>query len=184
MKTCLTVTGLPRIILTIGCLAASPGCSDPEADYRARICKEEGVPEVSIQACKLSRDEFSRIMEPIRVRQEQEFTALFNTAVSLLQTRKIPKDQYVDVSFMQLSSDVDQLHQLEESKWLQHPLFGKHIRIKAWIKFSPIDLEESRLFESTRLWIEDSAPVDADIESLSREERAFIKNQCLYLLET
>lgn len=174
-----------QVLLTACCLALLAGCSDPEADQRATLCKGAGVTQDLLKACKRSWEEYNRIMEPIRARREREDIAAFNASLHALPSRTIPKDRYDALSLIELSKELDHLYLNEESKWSKHPLFGKRLRMDAKVQFHPTNFED-KLSEHTTLRKDDAKTtwqIEADTESLSREERAFIKDQCEYLLE-
>lgn len=176
-----------HITAIICALALFAGCSDPQADFRARICKEAGVDEESVKMCKSSPDEFDRVMEPITAKAKREEVASFNDALGKLPSRSILENRYQTVSLVELSKEIDKLHDLDldESKRAIHPLYGKHFKTQATVNFQPIDFD-NRLPEQTTLTLDDSTTtwlVGADTDSLSREEKAFIKGRCSYLFE-
>lgn len=172
------------IILTACGLAFLVGCSDPQAEQRATICKGQGVTGDSSKACGRSQEEYKQIMGPIMAQQEREEVAAFNAGLQTLPSRIIPKDRYEAISLEDLKSKHKCcfLDFTDATKAPKHPLFGKRYRIKGRISFSPTDFE-SKMVESLSLEVQDHANreniwLDVDIESLSREERALIRAQC------
>lgn len=166
-----------QVLLTASCLVLVAGCSDPQADMRAKLCKEAGVTTDLVKECKRSEVEYNRIMEPIRARQEREEIAVFNATLHALPSRIVPKDRYESISLEKLNKEHSGLDLIEESKMAQHVLFGKRFRVRGEIRYHPTDYE-NKLEDHLSLMDETNGYLNVDTESLSREERAFVRNQC------
>jgi hypothetical protein len=177
-----------RIILIISCLSLINGCSDPQAKERARLCENAGVTADLVKECRRSWEDYNRIMEPISKQEEREGIAVFNAALSALPTHTIPKDRYDHISLEKLNKEYSGLESVEESEMPKHPLFGKRFRVQGRIGYHPTDFKEL-MAEHVSFEAEDASDsrntwsVEADLESLKREERAFIKNHCEYLFD-
>lgn len=173
------------VILTACCVALLVWCSDPQADQRARFCKRAGMKPEVVRECGRSQEDFNRIMEPIRARQHREEGADFNAALQAVPLRSIPKDRYETISLEVLNSKHHccMLDYTDATEAPKHPLFGKHFIVDANIMYFPTDFD-TRDTEHIGLEMQDAVHekntwhLDADFESLSREERAFIRSQC------
>jgi len=127
-------------------------------------------------------------MEPIRARQEREEIAKFNAALDALPLRTIVKDQYESTTLEKLNKEHRDLDFIEESKMSKHPLFGKRFRVKGEVTYHPTD-SENQFSERVALESSDSTDknnmwsINADLETLNRAERAFVKNECRFLFE-
>ena len=124
-------------------------------------------------------------MEPIRARQSREEVADFNAALQAVPLRSIPKDRYETIALDVLNSKhhcciLDYTDPTEAPK---HPLFGKHFVVDAKIMYFPTDFDAR---DEEHIWLEMQDTVDhktawhldADFESLNREERSIIRSQC------
>lgn len=177
-----------RVFLTACSLIMLGGCSDPQAEQRAKICKGAGVTGELLKACRGSWKEYNRIMEPIRSQREKNEMQEFYRALKALPERTIPKDRYETVSLEKLNKEHGDLDLLEESKMSKHALFGKRFKVEGRIVYHPTDFE-AKLDQRFFLEKKDASDhmntwsVAADLESLGREERAFIKTHCEYLLD-
>lgn len=133
-------------------------------------------PEV-VRECRRSQEDFNRIMEPIRARQHREEGADFNAALQA--------DRYETISLevLNLKHHCCMLDYTDATEAPEHPLFGKHFVVDAHIMYFPTDFD-ARDTEHIGLEMQDAVDhkntwhLDADFESLSREERAFIRSQC------
>jgi len=170
-----------QMLLTACCLALLAGCSDPEADQRASLCKGWGVTGDELKACTSSDEGYRRIMEPIRARQ----VAAFNADLRALPSRNIPKERYETVSLEILKKHNccfgDFTDAIEAPK---HPLFVKRFVVQGRIVYHPTDFEE-KMNEHQWLELRDATNqkdtlLEADLESLSREERALIRASCAF----
>lgn len=174
-----------RVIMTIFCLACLWGCSDPQAKDRARLCEGAGVAVDLVKECRRSWEDYNRIMKPIAERLEHEEITAFNLALRALPPRAIPKARYESTSLAELSKALEPIEMSEVSNWTKHPIFGRQFRVNAVLQFHATDFE-SRLSEHTSLGqrdANDASQIEVDTESLSREERAFAKTQCDYVLQ-
>ena len=175
-----------QVLLTACCLVLLAGCSDPKADQRASLCKGWGVTGDELKTCTSTDEGYERIMGPIRAQREQEQVEAFNAALRALPSRSIPKDRYETVSLEVLKKNkcclLDYTNAIEAPK---HPLFGKRFVVQGSIVYFPTDLEEKR---EEHQWLElrdatnqkDTWQLEADLGSLSREERALIRANCAF----
>lgn len=119
-------------------------------------------------------------------RQERKEIAEFNAALQSLPSRNIPENRYKGISPETLNKEQSGLGSSEESKTPTHRLFGKRFRVKGVVGYHPINFK-NELPERVSLESWDANDpkntwgLEADLESLGREERAFIRNQCEYL---
>lgn len=180
-----------QMIIAVSCQVVVMGCDGSDGmiknrtKLRAQSCQQAGVTGDELKTCISTDQGYRRIMEPIWARQEREEIAAFNAALHALPSLTIPKERYEMTSLIELSKELDRLEMTDVSKWSKHPLFGKRFRMDAEVQFHPTDFE-SKLLEHTTLSKSDATStwqVEADTESLSREERTFVKDQCEPLFE-
>jgi hypothetical protein len=171
------------ICLTVSCLPVFMACSDPQAENRARLCKGAGVSADLIKECRQSGEDYKRIMEPITAQRERLEIAEFNKTLKSLPTRSFNKDQYETTSLVELSKVLDRLTLGEETRWNEHHPFGRRLKVHGELRFHATDFE-NKLAEHTTLSQEDlqtSWQIEADLESLTREERGFVRTMCGFL---
>jgi len=139
-------------------------------------------------ACRQNWDEYNRVTGPIRARQEREEVAAFNAALHALPLRTIPKDRYEAISLEVLNAQhkccfLEYTNAIEAPK---HALFGKRFRMRGKLTYHPIDYDD-KMEEYLSLETKDATNalntwyLDVDAESLSREEREFIRAHCKFL---
>jgi hypothetical protein len=175
-----------QVLLTACCLVLLAGCSDPETNQRAILCKRAGVTGDALKTCTSTDEGYERIMGPIRAQREQEQVAAFNAALQALPSRSIPKGRYETVSLEVLKKNKcclgDYTDAIEAPK---HPLFGKRFVVQGRIAYFPTDLEEKT---EEHQWLElrdstnqkDTWQLEVDLESLSRAERSLIRAHCAF----
>lgn len=153
------------------------GCSDPQGEQRVAICKAAGVAGDLLKTCKRSWLEYNRIMEPISAQRDREEVAAFNEVLHALPSRTAPKEMYETISLEKLNKEDSDSDVIKESQIPLHPLFGKRFRVHGEIHYHPTD-RENKMEGYISLEDETNGFFDVDIESLSREERAFIETEC------
>ena len=169
----------------MGC-DVSDGVSKDRAKLRAQNCQQAGATGDELKACTSTDEGYERIMGPIRVQRGREKAAAFNAALLGLPSRSIPKDRYETVSLEVLKKNkccfLDFTNAIEAPK---HPLFGKRFVAQGRIVYFLADLEEKT---GEHQWLElrdatnqkDAWQLEADLESLSRAERALIRAKCAF----
>jgi hypothetical protein len=162
---------LSCLLLLIGC-EASEGKIKSEAQLRDKSCQEAGVTGNELKACTSTEEGYRQVMESITARYEGERLA-----------RSLSKDRYEAVSLDVLrESGCCFSHFTDATDAPKHPLFGKRLMMAGHIVYIPINHEEKK---DAHQWLEvrdathlTPGQVDADIESLNREERAHIRAHC------
>ncbi len=184
-----------KTTLVMGCLGAILGCDPSDClvegckELRTKNCERAGATGAALKACRDTEQGYNRLMEPIWANQDREEIAEFNAALRSLPARTIPEAQYQTISLKELDNELEKLEMIEDSKWSKHPLFRKRFRVEGEIEFHPTNFE-SKLAEHITLGMTevlngstDFWQIEANAESLSKQERAFIKNQCISILE-
>lgn len=164
------------------------GCSDPRADQRAQLCKGAGLSADVVQECRRSQEDYNRIMEPIRARQAHKEAEVFNAAVNALPSSTVQESKYQRISIEELNNR----HQCcfltftDARGATEHPLFGKRYSVFGKIRYHEKD-SEGKPNDSISIEASDNRDrlntwhLDADIESLDREERTLIRSHCVFL---
>ncbi len=176
----------PQMIFAFSCLMVVMGCdsSDGQAILYAKSCQEAGVTGDELKACTSSNEGYRRVMEPITARHEREEVLVFNTSLRALPSRSIPKERYEIVSLEVLKKYKCCFGDFTDAvEAPRHPLFGKRLVVQGRIVYLPTDYENKN-DEHQWLELQDSTKqeftwqLEADLESLSREERAYIRANC------
>jgi len=180
----LTILSALSLIVILGC-DASDGPIRNGAKLRAKNCERAGVTVQALKACKETEEGYKRVMEPIWAQEEREEIAVFNAALRALPARSIPKDRYEPISLEVLNSKYKCcfLEFTDATESPKHALFGKRFVVQGMIVYFPTDLKEQ---QEDHIWLQMQDAVDekntwhldADVESLKRQERTFIKSQC------
>lgn len=180
-----TIFAVSCLVVVMGC-DLSDGVTKSREKHRTQSCQEAGATGGELKACTSTDEGYERIMGPIRAQREREQVDAFNAALRALPSRSIPKDRYETVSLEVLKKNkcclLDYTNAIEAPK---HPLFGKRFVVQGSIVYFPTDLEEKR---EEHQWLElrdatnqkDTWQLEADLGSLSREERALIRANCAF----
>jgi hypothetical protein len=152
----------------MGC-DASDGKIKNEAILRGTSCQEAGVTGNALKACTDTEEGYRQIMESIHVTHESE--------------RSLFKGRYERVSLDVLrEGECCFAHFTDATDAPKHPLYGKRLMLEGHIVYIPLNHERR---ENAHQWLDvrdathvTTGQVDADIESLSREERAHIRANC------
>lgn len=178
-----------NILLIAYCLVAllacdaSDGFTKDGTKLRAKRCEQAGVKGEALKTCKGTEEAYKRVMAPIWAKEEREEVAIFNAALRALSARTIPRDRYEQSSLEDLNKLYPDLDSVEQSQMSKHPLFGKRFRVQGIVGYHSIDFKNEHP-EGVYFYAEDASDPNnhwdmaVDIESLGRDERAFIKNQC------
>lgn len=168
-------------------LALLSACSDQEAERRISFCKNLGVTEASaLEACEKSRETQMQIIGPmLEARRKREILS-YNEKIKefeALSTRDVDKKQYRRTSIRELNVTYDccfltfgDIRELEK-----HALYGKRFAVEGEINFWPRDPESGESFSVDLKDVDDpnnTWRIDVDIESLNREQRRFIRQNC------
>lgn len=179
-----------RLTFILHILVLLGGCSDEQTKDRIRLCKGAGASEQLVKECGRSWEDYNRIMLPIRERTEREEVESFNTALRALPSPSISISTYEKVSIEELNKKYEGYDLIEESEIPKHPLFQKRLRIEATVAYHPANNDaQYASFERITLEHEDrddannTWTLNADINSLNREERFFVREHCAYLFE-
>jgi hypothetical protein len=171
------------LVVAIGC-DASEGTFKNDGKVRVRNCQQAGVTGDELKVCSSTDDGYKRIMEPIRARREGEEAAAYNKAIQALPSRTIPKDRYESISLEVLKKNKCCIGEFTDAiEAPKHTLYGKRLSVKGRMVYFPPDYENK---SDEHQWLElqdttsqkDAWQLEADIESLSREERAHIRANC------
>lgn len=179
-----------RLTFILYILVLLGGCSDKQTEDRIRLCKGAGVSEQLVKECGRSWEDYNRIMLPVRERAEREEVESFNAALGALPSYSSSLHTYEKVAIEDLSKKYDELDLIEESEIPKHPLFQKHLRIEGTISYKPGN-KDSQYDSPERITLEyedrndenNTWTLNADIESLKREERFFVREHCASLFE-
>lgn len=182
---------LSKIVLVIFVMGTLGGCDAPDwlsklRQYdRAKKCEQAGVTGQQLEVCKATEEGFTQIVTSMKQRRQAQKASAFNTAAKTLIPRAILKSSYEPMSLDVLTVEHHCCFLLKyESKpeGPQHPLFGKRLRVRGELHYHPTDFTngaESFLSLETEPERKTHGYLDVDIESLAREERAFIRANCL-----
>lgn len=176
----MTILAALCVWTVVGCEPSDCPVKDCKA-LRAKNCEQAGVTGEALKACKETEQGYKRVMEPTWAQKEREEMAAFNAALQALPARTIPRNRYESTSLGLLNSKYECCFSAftDATEALKHPLYGKRLHVQGKI-ISSKERGESEF------WVEaqDTADeknvwhLDVDIESLTRQERSFIKSQC------
>ena len=167
------------------------GCDAPDwlsklrQHDRAKKCEQAGVTGEQLDVCKATEEGFKQIVTSMKQRRQAQKASAFNTAVKTLMPRAILKSSYEPMSLDVLNVEHHCCFLLDyksNPQVPQHPLFGKRLRVRGELHYHPTDFKngaESFLSLETEPDRTRYGYLDVDMESLGREERAFIRANCL-----
>ena len=179
-----------KIVLAMSLAGAVGGCDAPDwlnkfrEHLRAKDCEHAGATGKQLDVCKATDKGYKEIVTSIKQMRQTEKAAAFNTAARALMPRPILKSNYEAMSLEVLNVEhhccsLDYTSKPEAPK---NPLFGKRLRVRGELRYHPTDFKngtESFLSLEKEADQNTHGYLDVDIESLGREERAFIRANCL-----
>lgn len=180
---------ITRIVLAMLLWGIGGGCDAPDwlskyREYqRAKDCEKAGATGEQLDVCKATTEGYKKIVTVMKQKRQAQKAAAFNTATKTLMPRAILKSTYEAISLDVLNVEhrCCSIDYASNPEVPQHPLFGKRLRIRGELRYHPTNFNSrTESFLSVAKELDQSTPgyLDVDIESLGREERAFIRANC------
>ena len=163
------------------------GCSDQEAQRRESTCKNLGVTEeIDLKACRRSVEEKNRVIRPLLEVRRKNDLIRYNDQVPKFNALPLEREEdrrYVEMTIEEMNRQHHccSLKFINDSEAKNHALYGKRFVVEGVLKWWPRDqgaderfsLEERDRSDAKNTWV-----IDADIESLPRNQRNFLRSNC------